>query len=163
MSEASQLSPEDRATAGRLLTMLPAGEAVCHGDFHPANVVLTDRGPIILDWFDAAHGDATADFVRSSLLMRPPAERGTWLAGATPELLDHLHSHYITELVRRNSFDMRTFGPWEAVTAVARMSEPVPDEELIAVWDGWKARGPSNARLLLDHCQELVEVEGSKG
>lgn len=160
IGEASQLSEDDRATARRLLTILPAGKAVCHGDFHPANVVLTKRGPIVLDWFDAAQGDVTADFVRSSLLLRPPSDRGCWLAGATPELLDQIHSHYITELVRRRAFDLRTFGPWEAVTAVARMSEPVPDADLLTIWEGWKARGSSNARLLLDHCQELVAVKG---
>lgn len=163
IGEATQLDTEDRDSTQRLLTMLPAGAALCHGDFHPANVVLSDRGPIILDWFDAARGDATADYVRSSLLMRPPADRSSWLAGATPELLDHIHSHYITELVRRGALDARTFGPWEAVMAVARMSEPVPDEDLVAVWEGWKARGSSNARMLLDHCQELVAVQGSEG
>ena len=158
---AAPLSADDRASAQRLLTMLPAGDSLCHGDFHPANVVLTERGPVILDWFDAASGDSTADFVRSSLLMRPPIDRSSWLAGATPELLDHIHSHYITELVRRDSFHAPTFGPWEAVTAVARMAEPVPTEDPMVVWEGWKARGPSNARLLLDHCRELVAVEGS--
>ena len=157
---AAHLSAEDRASAQRLLLMLPVGDSLCHGDFHPANVVLTERGPIILDWFDAARGDSTADFVRSSLLMRPPIDRSSWLAGATPELLDHIHSHYITELVRRDAFDAPTFGPWEAVTAVARLAEPVPREDPLAVWEGWKARGPSNARMLVDHCRELVAVEG---
>mgnify|MGYP001823904810 CR=1 FL=1 len=161
IGEATQLSESDRQRACGLLEALPSGEALCHGDFHPANVHLTRHGPIILDWFDAARGDATADYVRSSLLMRPPCDRGSWLAGATPELLDHIHSHYITELVRRDAFDARTFGPWEAVMAVARMSEPVPDEDLITAWKSWKARGPSGARTLLNHCQEIVAVEGS--
>lgn len=160
IGEASQLTDDDRREARVLLEALPDGTALCHGDFHPANIILSDRGPIILDWFDAARGDGTADYVRSSLLMRPPADRGTWLEGATPELLDHLHSHYITELVRRGAIDARTFGPWEAVMAVARMSEPVPDEDLLEVWRRWKVRGPSGASTLLDHCQELVAVQG---
>jgi aminoglycoside phosphotransferase (APT) family kinase protein len=160
IGEATQLTDDDRREARVLLEALPEGTALCHGDFHPANVILTERGPVILDWFDAARGDGTADYVRSSLLMRPPADRGSWLAGATPELLDHVHSHYITELVRRGAIDARTFGPWEAVMAVARMSEPVPDEDLLEVWRRWKVRGPSAARTLLDHCQELVAVQG---
>ncbi len=156
IGEVTQLPANEREEAQRLLVLLPAGEALCHGDFHPANIIMSDRGPVILDWFDAARGDATADFVRSSLLMRPPSDRGSWLAGATPELLDHIHSHYITELVRRGEFHAPTFGPWEAVMAVARMSEPVPDEDLIAVWEGWKARGRSGTRTLLEHCHERV-------
>ncbi len=160
ISEAEQLPTDERQAAQELLELLPVGVALCHGDFHPANIILSKRGPIILDWFDAGRGDATADYVRSSLLMRPPSDRSSWLAGATPELLDQIHSHYITELVRRGVFDAQTFGAWEAVMAVARMSEPVPDTDLLAVWDSWKARGPSAVRPLVEHCQTRAAAEG---
>jgi aminoglycoside phosphotransferase (APT) family kinase protein len=154
IGDARQLSAEERDEAKGLLARLPHGDALCHGDFHPANIVLTDRGPVILDWFDAASGDVTADFVRSSLLMRPPFDRSSWLAGSTPELLDQIHSHYITELVRRGSLDAQAFGSWEVVTAVARMSEPVPDMDLLAVWERWKRHGPARVGRLIEHCQE---------
>jgi aminoglycoside phosphotransferase (APT) family kinase protein len=159
ISEAQQLPTDERQAAQELLDLLPVGEALCHGDFHPANIILSERGPVILDWFDAGRGDATADYVRSSLLMRPPSDRSSWLAGATPELLDRIHSHYITELVRRGAFDPQTFGAWEAVTAVARMSEPVPDRDLLVVWEAWKARGPSAVRSLVEHCQVRAAAE----
>jgi len=154
ISEAMQLPLEDRRAAQELLDRLPVGQALCHGDFHPANIILTARGPVILDWFDAAAGDVTADFVRSSLLMRPPFDRSSWLAGSTPELLDQIHSHYITELVRHGCLDARAFGAWEVVTAVARMSEPVPDMDLLAVWERWKARESSGVSTLIEHCRE---------
>lgn len=163
ISEATQLPPEDRRTAQELLDRLPVGEALCHGDFHPANIILTDRGPMILDWFDAAAGDVTADFVRSSLLMRPPYDRSSWLVGSTPELLDQLHSHYIAELVRRGRLDAEAFGSWEVVTAVARMSEPVPDMDLLAVWERWKTSGPAGVGTLIEHCQELAAAADRSG
>jgi aminoglycoside phosphotransferase (APT) family kinase protein len=154
ISDARQLPHEDRRAAQELLDRLPVGKALCHGDFHPANIILTERGPVILDWFDAATGHVMADYVRSSLLMRPPFDRSSWLAGSTPELLDQIHSHYITELVRRSSLDASAFGAWEAVTAVARMSEPVPDMDLLAVWERWQAREPAAVRMLIEHSQE---------
>ncbi len=154
IGEARQLTAAERDEARELLARLPTGDALCHGDFHPANIVLTERGPVILDWFDAAVGDVTADFVRSSLLMRPPFDRSSWLAGSTPELLDLIHSHYITELVRRDSMDAQAFGAWEVVTAVARMSEPVPDMDLLAVWERWKRREPATVPNLIEHCQD---------
>lgn len=154
IGEATQLTTAERDEARELLALLPTGEALCHGDFHPANIILAERGPVILDWFDAAIGDATADFVRSSLLMRPPFDRSSWLAGSTPELLDLIHSHYITELVRRGVMDAQAFGAWEVVTAVARMSEPVPDMDLLAVWERWKRREPAAVPNLIEHCRE---------
>ncbi|MFR9724790.1 phosphotransferase [Streptomyces sp. MS19] len=36
-------------------------ERVLHLDFHPGNVVLTPRGPVVIDWRDAAAGDPAAD------------------------------------------------------------------------------------------------------
>ena len=154
IGDATQLSTDERDEARRLLERLPMGDALCHGDFHPANIILTDRGPVILDWFDAATGDVTADFVRSSLLMRPPFDRSSWLAGSTPELLDQIHSHYITELARRGALDAQAFGSWEVVTAVARMSEPVPDMDLLAVWERWKRHEPTRVGTLIEHCRE---------
>ncbi len=163
IGDATQLSETERDEAKALLERLPTGDAVCHGDFHPANIILTANGPVILDWFDAAAGDVTADFVRSSLLMRPPFDRSSWLAGSTPELLDQIHSHYITELVRRGVLDAQAFGSWEVVTAVARMSEPVPDMDLLAVWQRWKRREPTGVSSLIEHCRETAAADAPKG
>ncbi|HEX6817560.1 MAG TPA: aminoglycoside phosphotransferase family protein, partial [Ktedonobacterales bacterium] len=39
-----------RVAALTQLQRLPEGNAVCHGDYHPDNVLMTRRGPIIIDW-----------------------------------------------------------------------------------------------------------------
>ena len=42
---------------------------ICHGDFNPSNVLITEDGtPYILDWSHAAQGDAAADAARTYLL-----------------------------------------------------------------------------------------------
>ncbi len=66
--------------AQALLAGLPVGSALCHGDMHPANLLMSARGPIIVDWFDAAVGYPLADLARSSLLM-PAAERSSRRSG----------------------------------------------------------------------------------
>ena len=32
------------------LAELPDGDALCHGDFHPLNLFLSDSGAIVIDW-----------------------------------------------------------------------------------------------------------------
>jgi aminoglycoside phosphotransferase (APT) family kinase protein len=160
VGEAASLSAQDRQRAQRMLEELPAGNALCHGDFHPANIVLTGQGRIVLDWYDAAVGDPAADFARSSLLMRPLEAKNTWLRGATSQLLELVHCTYVTELAGRRLIDAATFAPWEAVVAVARMSEPVPTNGLVEIWELWRSEGPAAAGSMFERCRMLVDRQG---
>ena len=132
------------AQAHALLEGLPTGSALCHGDMHPANLLRSVRGSIIVDWFDAAVGYPLADLARSTLLM-PPAvaleSANRHLDGATVELLGRLNDGYLGELDRRGLIERPAFEAWEAVLAVARMSEPVQTADLHAIWQRWRDGG----------------------
>lgn len=45
------------------------GDRVLHLDLHPANVMLTSNGPVVIDWSDAAAGAAGADVAMAYLIM----------------------------------------------------------------------------------------------
>ena len=48
---------------------MPKHNKVCHGDFNPSNIIITDNGvPYILDWSHATQGNASADVARTYLL-----------------------------------------------------------------------------------------------
>ncbi|MDQ2750639.1 MAG: phosphotransferase [Actinomycetota bacterium] len=38
-----------------------AGDRLLHGDLHPDNIILTERGPMVIDWANAARGDPAYD------------------------------------------------------------------------------------------------------
>lgn len=74
--------PEIDAALERALPIalaLDAGPAVvCHGDFHPLNVIVDGDAATVIDWTDAGLGDPMGDIARTALLLR--------VAGvATPE------------------------------------------------------------------------------
>ena len=51
------------------LESMPKHAKVCHGDFHPSNVIVTEDGTAyILDWSHATQGNASADVARTYLL-----------------------------------------------------------------------------------------------
>jgi Ser/Thr protein kinase RdoA (MazF antagonist) len=52
------------------LRMLPDGDRLCHGDYHPANVLGTLDARVIIDWGDASRGTPAADVARTLLLLR---------------------------------------------------------------------------------------------
>jgi aminoglycoside phosphotransferase (APT) family kinase protein len=62
------LSESERSRAQWCLSQLPDGESLCHGDFHPDNILLTAHGPVVIDWGTGSRGDATADVAATSLL-----------------------------------------------------------------------------------------------
>ena len=48
---------------------MPRHNKVCHGDFNPSNIVITDSGEAyILDWSHVTQGNASADAARTYLL-----------------------------------------------------------------------------------------------
>jgi uncharacterized protein (TIGR02172 family) len=61
-------SEEAKQAARQHLTQLPAGHCICHGDFHPANILLAPRGPVIIDWSTGTCGHGLADVARTSVL-----------------------------------------------------------------------------------------------
>jgi hypothetical protein len=67
---AADLDVRRRDFALRILDTLPAGDRLCHGDFHPGNAVVTGDGTSIIDWPAATRGVPAADFARTMLLLR---------------------------------------------------------------------------------------------
>jgi aminoglycoside phosphotransferase (APT) family kinase protein len=46
-----------------------SGDRVLHLDLHPGNVMLTSRGPVVIDWSNARAGPAGADVAMAYLIM----------------------------------------------------------------------------------------------
>jgi aminoglycoside phosphotransferase (APT) family kinase protein len=52
-----------------LRTAFPPGDRVLHLDLHPANVMLTDAGPVVIDWNNVAAGTPAADVAMAWVIM----------------------------------------------------------------------------------------------
>ena len=66
---ASDLDATTRYDLHTRLEGMPKHTKVCHGDFNPSNIIITEDGtPYILDWAHATQGNASADVARTYLL-----------------------------------------------------------------------------------------------
>ena len=66
---ASELDATTRYDLHTRLEGMPKHNKVCHGDFNPSNIIITDEGTAyILDWSHATQGNASADAARTYLL-----------------------------------------------------------------------------------------------
>ena len=66
---ATELDATTRYDLHTRLESMPKHNKVCHGDFNPSNIIITEDGtPYILDWSHATQGNASADAAHTYLL-----------------------------------------------------------------------------------------------
>lgn len=87
---------------------------LCHGDFHPFNLILNNKNANIIDWVDASAGDLRADVFRTYLLY----------SQYSVELAEMYLQIYCsnTDLTRDEIFQ------WAPIISVARFTEKVSSQ-----------------------------------
>jgi Ser/Thr protein kinase RdoA (MazF antagonist) len=120
-----------REFALRELGMLPRGDRLSHGDFHPGNVLARRDRTAVIDWVGAARGAPEADHARTLLLLRwaDPVPGTSLLArglmsGGRSAFARSYARHYWSGRPRPS----RELASWLTVVAAARMSEGIEVE-----------------------------------
>jgi thiamine kinase len=122
----SPLNHRLRVTVLAALSKLPGGDALCHGDFHPGNVLLPATGPAIIDWFDAVRGDPAADVARTLLLLqyaKAPAD------STLESMRSDLTALYLHEYRQVRDVSSEALQAWALPVATARLAEPIAGQE----------------------------------
>jgi aminoglycoside phosphotransferase (APT) family kinase protein len=112
-----------------ILETLPDGDRLCHGDLHPENILMTPRGPIIIDWMTAVRGDPLGDVARTVLLMtvgEPP--QGTLIRLLTRLMRGWMGSAYLKRYFQLRPEGRERLNRWLAVTFAARLAEDIQSE-----------------------------------
>jgi aminoglycoside phosphotransferase (APT) family kinase protein len=137
---AGELDGSLRAAVLARLDNLPAGQAVCHGDYHPDNVILTPGGPLIIDWVTAGHGNPDADVARTVLLLRQgePLAASAFLTRMIGMLRRLFLGGYLRTYRALRPCPDSAIDAWLPVIAAARLSEGIEVERsrLIALAGG---------------------------
>jgi uncharacterized protein (TIGR02172 family) len=128
LHQAKALPNSLRAGVLAALQYLPDGDRLCHGDFHPANILLSGRGKIIIDWVDATLGNPLADVARTSVLVLGAA--ACQIQGTIQKTLVRMfHSAYLHHYFSLKPGGEEEYTRWLPVVAAARLSENIPELE----------------------------------
>jgi uncharacterized protein (TIGR02172 family) len=130
IQEANELETELKEASLMALEQMPESDRLCHGDFHPKNVLITDKGPIIIDWIDATLGNPLADVARTSIILLGMRESEK-TSGIERALLALYHRRYCTHYFRLRPGGEAEYRRWLSIVAAARMSEGISE---IAGW-----------------------------
>ncbi|MFA6107155.1 MAG: phosphotransferase [Candidatus Latescibacterota bacterium] len=122
----SVLGPAEQEAALTALVRLDRGDRLCHGDFHPGNVLVADQGPVIIDWIDAASGSPAADLGRTVLLFEGAIATSQASEGM-PALMRQYRDAYL-EGYGADHGPAATWRAWMPVLAAARLDEQIEEQ-----------------------------------
>jgi Ser/Thr protein kinase RdoA (MazF antagonist) len=125
--QAAALEDETKQHALDALATLPDGDRICHGDFHPGNVLIQPTGAVIIDWIDASLGNPLADLARTSVLILGAAASIQVPNRLIKVLVGTFHQVYLTHYFRLRPGGEAEYRRWIPVVAAARLSEGIPE------------------------------------
>lgn len=129
---AKELTAAEQSLITERLLKLPSGNSLCHGDFHPDNILLDERGPVIIDWADATQGNRLADIARTFVILRYgglPSEMKPFRSRTVLHVRNLLARQYLKNYRRSFNFPLDSLEKWLLPVAAARLSENIPDHE----------------------------------
>jgi Ser/Thr protein kinase RdoA (MazF antagonist) len=129
-----------RSSVLAALEALPEGDRICHGDFHPGNILLTGAGEVIIDWIDATCGNPLADVARTTVILLGAVESHQIPSPSMRAFVRLFHAVYL-----RHTFTLRPGAKeevhrWLPVVAAARLSEGMPELDRWLVAQARKVR-----------------------
>ncbi|MBW9172786.1 phosphotransferase [Clostridium estertheticum] len=108
---------------------------LCHGDFHPDNILITKDGDIIIDWMTATQGNPLTDIARTSIMFK----FGVVPNKTFPEkqiinlIRNKFYLEYIKHYLKLTGVKIEQIEQWELPVAAARLTEWLPKDEKTAL------------------------------
>lgn len=105
------------------LEAMPKHNKLCHGDFNPSNIIITEDGtPYIIDWSHATQGNASADAARTYLLF--------WLHGDIDGA-----DKYLDLFCKKSNTSKEYVQKWMPIVAASQMAKGnAKEREFLHSW-----------------------------
>ncbi|MCX6083834.1 MAG: aminoglycoside phosphotransferase family protein [Caldiserica bacterium] len=112
------------------LERLPDGDSLCHCDFHPDNVLMTPKGPSLIDWSFTSRGTPASDAAQTALLLRiAHAPSGSFrVPWVEREAKDRFYRVWLKRYRELQPDAARTMWGWLLPVTVARLADEIPQE-----------------------------------
>ena len=125
------LTDETKETVRKYLEQLPEGNDLCHFDFHPGNIMITEDKVVFIDWMTACKGDPCADVARTIILLKyGEVEHAPWIIRKIISIFQHhIYKIYIKEYLKISKRSIEDVNRWILPVAAARLREWISDNE----------------------------------
>jgi uncharacterized protein (TIGR02172 family) len=130
VEKSSFINSEKKDFVSNILEQLPDGDKLCHGDFHPGNIIIKNNKPYIIDWCGVTKADPIADVAHTYLIFKnmPRLPNSSFVSFRIMKLAGYLASK--TYLKSYNDkIDTNIFSKWLLVRAAERTFYGEPSEK----------------------------------
>ncbi|MDP4145458.1 MAG: aminoglycoside phosphotransferase family protein [Bacillota bacterium] len=135
ISKTELLEDDVKARLYEYIDRLKDDNILCHGDFHPDNILITKNKGIIIDWMTATEGNQLADIARTSVMFK---------FGVIPNKMfierqiinfirNKFYLEYIKHYIKITGASIQQIEQWELPVAAARLTEWIPQNEKTAL------------------------------
>jgi uncharacterized protein (TIGR02172 family) len=112
-----------------LLETLPDGNRLCHGDFHPNNILVSGQEEMIIDWIDASLGNPLGDLARTSIILLGDVGADPTQNRFLRAAIRIFHTLYVRRYFSLRPDGKHEYARWLPIVAAARLSENIPELE----------------------------------
>ncbi len=116
----------------KILYKFREGTEICHGDFHPDNILMSGSGTKAIDWNNACVGNPLYDVARTCLMFRTPfipPDTPKSMTLLIPLAKKLLHWIYVKEYLSLSGVKLSEIEEWMLPAAAARLSDRIPGEQ----------------------------------
>jgi uncharacterized protein (TIGR02172 family) len=116
----------------RYIDTLKGNNILCHGDFHPDNILISKEKEVVIDWMTATKGNPLADIARTSVIFKYafiPEDKSFVEKKIINNTRNKFYSRYIKHYLQISNNSIEEIEQWELPVAAARLTEWVPENE----------------------------------
>ncbi len=132
IEHAKELDQKQREAVLEVLKQLPEGSSVCHGDYHPGNILKDSDRYVILDWMTATAGQPGYDVARTLYLLKDSAIPD-YIPGPVRVLMNRvrrsLAGKYLKQYRSLSGMPIEEIEAWRLPLIAGRLTEWVPEYE----------------------------------
>ena len=123
LENASNIDDNTRYELLQRLEGMKNHNKLCHGDFHPSNVIVQENGVVyVIDWSHVTQGNSSADAARTYLML-------------SMEGKEELANKYLDLFSLKSGIEKRSIQRWLPIVAATRLTKNIPEEqEFLSKW-----------------------------
>ncbi|HOO27206.1 MAG TPA: aminoglycoside phosphotransferase family protein [Lachnospiraceae bacterium] len=132
ISSRTSLNKQQKEKLLHLLEELPSDNRICHGDFHPLNLLFESDDIYIIDWVGALSGNPLADVAGSYMIIKLMGTETKKPAGFLKNIysrigINSFANTYLKEYLTVSNYSRKELYEWIPIRAATYLDFGLPD------------------------------------